>query len=91
MSFEIKQKTKVTVKIYGEEFSLMKPTVEQVEFIQSNNSDKEKSEKEVFDDICKFLEILGMPSEFSKKMEIDHLLQLIEYLSGAFKEDSKKK
>ncbi len=88
--FEIKSKTKLTVKLYGEEFHLSKPTVEQVELLQFESSIGKKTTAEQFEIICDALNLLGLPKEFSKKMEIDHLIQLINYLSGALDFDKKK-
>lgn len=90
MSFEIKQKTQVNVKIYGKEFNLTKPTVGQVEELQKYTSIKGEDQKSQFDSICGFLKVLGMPLEFSKEMEIDHLTDLITYLSGELNVDKKK-
>lgn len=88
--FEIKSKTKITVKLYGEEFHLSKPTVEQVELLQSDSDMKGKTTKQKFEMICDVLDILGLPKDFSKKMEIDHLVKLIQYISGALNSDKKK-
>ena len=91
-SFEIKQKTKITVSIYGQSFELTKPTVGQVEELQKYNTseDKDKPQNEIYDSICGYLSVLGLPVEFSKQMEIDHLVQLINYISGELNFDKKK-
>lgn len=94
MSFEIKQKTLVKVKIYGEEFELKKPTVGQIEELESADLDKKKSDKGsvVYNKITKLLDTLGLPESFSKEMEIEHLNQLLGYLTTQFNSnDSKKK
>ncbi|MCA9313678.1 hypothetical protein KDA08_05210 [Candidatus Saccharibacteria bacterium] len=88
--FEIKQKTKVDVKIYGQQFELKKPTVKQIELLQEHTSLDGKSESEQFRSVCEFLDILGLPKEFSKEMEIGHLLQLVTYVSGELNLDKKK-
>lgn len=88
-SFEIKQKTKVKVKIYGQDFELHKPTVGQVESLQKLNMNESSDQAKVFEKICDFLNVLGLPKEFSQDMEIEHLTQLVNFLSGAF-EFSKK-
>jgi len=90
MSFEIKQKTKVSVKIYGKEFELTKPTVGQVEELQKYSIVDESDQKSQFDSICGFLSVLGLPLEFSKEMEIGHLTDLVTYLSGELNTDKKK-
>ena len=81
-SFEIKQKTKVKVKIYGQDFELAKPTVSQIESLQEYSGMEGTSQAEIFAKICGFLDILGLPKDFSKDMEIDHLMELINFLSG---------
>jgi len=88
--FEIKQKTKVKVKIYDSEFELRKPTVGQVESLQKLSGIEKKTEQEQFEAIVSFLEVLGLPSDFSKDMEIDHLIKLINHLSGELNLDKKK-
>lgn len=90
MSFVIKQKTKVTVEIYGQKFDLHKPTVSQVEELQKYTDMEGKSQAEQFTLICGFLEVLGLPKDFSKDMELDHLIQLINYLSGELNFSKKK-
>lgn len=81
-SFEIKQKTKVKVKIYGKEFELSKPTVSQIESLQMYSGMEGSTQSEIFEKICGFLDILGLPKDFTKDMEIDHMMELINYLSG---------
>jgi len=88
--FEIQQKTKVKVKVYGNEFEMAKPTVGQVEKLQSLSNTEGKSDGQKFEMICDFLAILGMPKEFTMQMEVDHLLKLISYLSGELDLDKKK-
>lgn len=88
--FEIKQKTKVKVNIYGKEFSLSKPTVGQVESLQKLSGIEKKSESEQFELIMSYLDVLGLPVEFSKQMEIDHLIKLINHLSGELNISKKK-
>lgn len=88
--FEIKNKTKVTVSIYGEEFNLFKPTVEQVELLQDDSDVTSLSAKEQFNRICGVLEVLGLPKSFSSKMEIDHLIDLVGYLTNALGTNKKK-
>lgn len=90
MTFEIKQKTKVKVTIYGQVFELKKPTVAQVEELQGIADLEKKSAKEQFSIICDMLEVLGMPKDFTSDMEIDHLIDLIKYLSGELNLDKKK-
>lgn len=93
MSFEIKQKTLVRVKIYGEEFELRKPTVGQIEEIEEASSDAKTSKKgsKIYEKILGLLDTLGLPRDFAKEMEIDHLNQLMEHLTSQFNGDAKKK
>ena len=81
-SFVIKQKKKVKVEIYGEHFELHKPTVGQIEEMQSYAHIEGSDPKQVFDKITSYLDFLGLPKEFSLNMEIDHLMELINFLSG---------
>lgn len=90
MSLEIKQKTKVKISIYGESFELRKPTVEQVEELEKFSTSEKDDKAKKFDSICGYLDMLGLPKDFSKKMEIDHLVQVIKYVSGEMNFDEKK-
>jgi hypothetical protein len=90
MSFVIQQKTKVKVSIYGKEFELQKPTVGQVEELQKYSNVEEQTEQQKFESVCGFLEVLGLPRSFSMDMEVDHLVQLIEFLSGELNLTKKK-
>jgi len=89
-NFEIKQKTKITVSIYGETFDMHKPTVEQVEALENQAKESDETDAKKFDSICNYLHMLGLPKEFSKKMEVDHLTSLITFISGEFSDGKKK-
>lgn len=90
MSFEIKQKTKVKVSLYGQDFELHKPTVRQVEELQKFSNVENKTQSEQFEAICNFLDVLGLPKDFSMEMEIDHLIKLINHLTGELGFSKKK-
>ena len=77
---EIADKTKVKAKIYGQEFTLTKPTVAQVEDLQSNV--QKISGPEQIRAMRKWAAGLGLPEDFSADMEVEHFVQVVEGLSG---------
>ena len=80
MSFEV-ERSKITVKIYGQSYELTKPKVKQVKEVQE--ASKEKDQIKAMIDL---MEMLGLPRDVTEEMEMDHLSQLLAYLG-----DSKKK
>lgn len=86
--FEVKRSEVLKVKIYDQEFSLKKPTVK---MIQDYAIDIEKSEKgEQFARGKKLLTSMGLSDEICDGMEIDHLSELIEFLTSSMTKASKK-
>lgn len=81
--FEIKEKSKVKVSIYGQEYEISKPTYGQSQKLQESLKDQgnEKSMKIMKD----FVTSLGLPEECIDGMELEHFLQLIEFISGVKK------
>lgn len=81
--FEIKEKSKLKVNIYGQEFEISKPTYGQSSNLQVRLKD-EGAEKSM--QIMKeFVMALGLPENVIDGMELDHFLQLIEHISGVKK------
>jgi hypothetical protein len=74
-------KTQITVKAFGKEFLISKPTARKTaEFKQ--NLEGEKNEVEMVDIACKFLNQCGLPEEVTAELEIEHLHSLIETISA---------
>lgn len=81
-AFEVKQKTKIKVSIYGKEYELHKPTVDEARTLADS-----KSGVSSLEDAKKFMQTLGLPLEVSGEMEVDHFNLLLE----AILEFNKKK
>lgn len=76
--FEIAERTKVKVKLYGKEAELLVPSVGALEKIQKSLKDSPNGALEVF---TEFLGKLGMPQDVMDELEINHIEQLITYLA----------
>lgn len=81
--FEIKEKSKVKVNIYGHEYELTKPTYGQSQRLQ--NELKDAGSDKAMQVMKEFMIGLGLSEECIDGMELDHFLQLIEFISGVKK------
>lgn len=79
MEIEFKERSKVKVNIYGKPFDLTKPTVGQVEAVQSEITKDGVNHIKVMSD---FAQSLGLPSDVIAGMETEHFLELMERLTG---------
>ena len=78
MDFEIKQKTKIKVGIYGNEYELKKLTVSDTDkLLKLQKSD----ESNYLESSKQYLEILGMPKPVLDEMEVDHFVELINFIT----------
>lgn len=73
------KRSEIIARIYGEDYKLTKPQLHEVEEIAKSKkgSDIEK--------LTTFLVQRGLPVDVVKTMEMDHILELIDYLSGSKK------
>ncbi len=78
--FEIKEKTKLKLSIYGSEYEISKPTYGQTSALQEKL--KGEGDKESMSLMKNFVSSLGLPEEVINEMELDHFLALIEHISG---------
>lgn len=86
--FEVKRSEGLKVKIYGEEFSLKKPSVKMIE---EYAIDIEKAPKgEQFTRAKTLLQSMGLSLELVEEMEFDHLQELIEFLTSSMAKAAKK-
>jgi hypothetical protein len=72
-AFEIKQKTKIKISIYGKEYELHRPTVDEAEIIATKDSNSSS-----LDGAKKFMATLGLPIDVSGQMEVEHFNLLLE-------------
>lgn len=77
---EIKQKTKLTVKIYDQSYEMNKPTFSQVANMQLKI--EEEGEKKALFIMRDFIHALGLPLEVIDELEVDQVISLIQYVSG---------
>ena len=83
--FELKQKEKIKVSIYGKEYGLRRPTVKDADLL-ANLSDG-KSDKEKLDLTISLLDNLGLPKAVCETVEIDSFKDLVEYIFGSVKKN----
>lgn len=79
MDFEIKERTKITAKIYGQEFPVTKPLVGQVEALQDELKKDGANPVKI---MSEFGQKLGLPKDVIDKMEADHFMALMDFLTG---------
>ena len=86
--FEVKRSEGLKVKIYGEDFSLKKPSVKMIE---AYAIDIEKATRgEQFARAKMLLTQMGLSQELVDEMEFDHLQELIEFLTSSMTKAAKK-
>jgi hypothetical protein len=73
-AFEVKQKTKIKISIYGQEYALHKPTVDEAKVLSEAKSSN------TLDDAKDFMATLGLPREVSGAMEVDHFNLLLSVI-----------
>jgi hypothetical protein len=79
MSFEVSKSAPITVKIYGAEYKLSRPTLSMVkEYTSAIDQEKESSS---FEPAINLLSKLGLPSSVSSELEFDHAVELIKFLT----------
>jgi hypothetical protein len=83
--FEVKQKTKIKISIYDQEFSLSKPTVGQAESLASFADLKDNSE--ALKRTIEFMELMGLPKDISESMELEHFTALVEFVVSKVKKN----
>lgn len=86
--FEVKKSEDLKVKIYGEEYSLQKPTVKMIEAYAVDIADIPTAEK--FTRAKTLLVGMGLNDAVIDGMEFDHLNELIEFLTSSMQKASKK-
>ena len=81
MQFELKQRSKVTLEIYGQSYEVSRPTIglakrmqEEIALVRSEGGDRNLAL------LIQFLSDLGLPAEVSESLEIDHFNQVVEFL-----------
>lgn len=85
MDLEIKERTQIKASIYGKPVSLKKPTIGQIERLQTEMA--KGGEVNRITVMKQFGTELGLPAEMCDQLEMDHFIELIEHLTG----QSKKK
>lgn len=81
--FEIVERTKLKVKIYGKEYDVKKPTVGDLEGLQVGMDDLKDGEK--LHRVKGFVVSMGIPEDTIQDLEMDQFLSLIEFLSQSKK------
>jgi hypothetical protein len=75
-------KTKIEISIDGTKYQLKAPkALEAADFIDSINSEKKLSNKEMIVKTQEFLINMGLPKEICEDLELDHLNKVIEFIT----------
>lgn len=75
-------KTKIKVTIYGQEIELKAPkAIESADFIDEIGPEKKLSSKEMIVKTTDFLKKMGLPEEVCDDLELEHLQQLVEFIT----------
>jgi hypothetical protein len=82
--FEINEAVKLSVKIYGKEYQLVKPRVKDYEGLQEK-LDEAKTDLEKFRVTKSFVVGLGLPVDVADSLQIEHFTALVTELSGTKK------
>lgn len=88
MNFEVKR-SEESVKIYGTEYPIKRPTVESVESLQAavEKAEEEDDKKSGFQISREWIVSLGIPMDVINGMEMQHFADLM----GFFTSNDKKK
>jgi len=76
---EFSKSQPIKVKIYGQEYSVIKPTFALTR--DFTRKMKDKKEDEIYEVMCDYLNGLGVPREVVEGMEADHVVSLFEFLT----------
>ncbi len=82
MDFEIKRKAQVKVKIYDQEFAIRKPTVGELEGMDTEIRGAQGDSIKI---MRKYMVALGMPEQILNDLEADHFVELFQFLNGTKK------
>lgn len=83
--FEIQERKKVKIKIYGKEYEILKPTVGEVRTLQKELRGIKGDEDKTFDYMIEWISKLGLPKEALENLELEQFNDLVTYLSGSKK------
>ncbi len=81
--FEIKERPKQKVVIFGTEYEVARPTLGEVEEFQEKSAST-PAEKQL-PLMVDFLSKLGLPAEPVKKLDVDQFMELVAFVSGSKK------
>jgi len=79
VDIEIKERTKLKAKIFGKDLDISKPSVGQVEALQSELAKEDAKPLAI---MRSFIEALGVSRDLLDQMDIDQFQFLVEQLSA---------
>ena len=85
MSFEITQKTTLSVTIYGEKITFTAPSAYQLKSVQEQVERAATDGRSALDVWFDWLCALGFPRPVIEQLEVEHLRELIDYITGSKK------
>lgn len=85
MDIEIKERTKVKALIYGKTVELSKPTVGQIEKMQTEMKSAKDTGVSEMTVMKNFASTIGLPVDVCDTLEVDQFLELVEKLTATKK------
>lgn len=82
MELVFDKRTEIKLSVYGQTYTLKKPTIKQVKSFESRMKDSSGKEMEM---ASEFLNELGLPIEVTENLEVDHFSKIVESLMGVKK------
>jgi hypothetical protein len=79
---EIKERSKITVKIYGSEYEMRMPTLNELSGMQEKLRGDEARSLKIF---AEFLESQGLPKKVVDDLQVEHATLIVEHLCGSKK------
>ena len=79
------KKTKIGVDVYGEKFEVRVLSVDEQQGYYKKVTEAGEDESRMFEVMFEYIERCGVPKVTAEKMEIDHLTQLITFVTSGKK------
>lgn len=81
--FEIKERPKLKVSIFGVEYETARPTLGEVEAFQDKSASTPADKQLPL--MVEFLGKLGLPVDAVKQLDVDQFMELVAFVSGSKK------
>ena len=79
---EIKERSKITVKVYGKTYEMRMPSLSEMANMQDKLRGESADSLRIFAD---FLESQGLPKNVVNDLQVEHATLIVEHLAGSKK------